>query len=674
MWYSFLARRARPVIVVTALVVCAFGVTAHDALGATAGPAPAALSGNDWTAATLPPDMVLGAGTSSPVAPVSCAPGTGFCLAVVSDSAEIDPVSFTEDPADVVTTDGGNTWQAYTNMPFGLQDLSCVSTEICWGVTSGMYYPQAAETTDGGETWTALGSAALAPGDNAAWVPEAIDCVSAATCWVAGQTDYPVHPMMAETTDGGATWTTFTNLPSRPQTDPNGTYGLYSLSCVSALSCVAAGGLNLDDGLSEVISTTDGGATWSWSADPVLSGVQTLWGLSCVPVPGSLPTCYAAGGASGTAGPVVLKSADGGATWSGDETYDDTGWMSSVSCADASHCWTAGGGTTVSLLGTSDAASSWHEVTADTTNEEGNVSCPMVSLCVAATDNALWVTTDDGGLSAAAREAAAAQAPAVRALPAVSPAQVAARTGRPVVVTGQYRGTGSPATAKVTVTPAHGRRISTIVPIGLNHFYSVRIGKLAAGSTTVTFAVKGVKNQLITVHGYPDAAPVITRLSVQAGPNAGGNQITITGRGFSGATRVVFTTQHERRVVTRFRLISGTKISVAAPAGTAAGYLSVVTAHGGPSPLTGAAGYNYLPVPAITAMTPASGQAGTVVTITGTALAYVQSVWFGTARATRIARLSARELQVTAPGGTGDVTVKVVTAGGTALANQPFSY
>jgi hypothetical protein len=53
------------------------------------------------------------------------------------------------------------------------------------------------------------------------------------------------------------------------------------------------------------------------------------------------------------------------------------------------------------LAGTSDGGSSWSTVTSDTTNELGSVSCLSVSTCVAVTDNGVWVTSDDGGLTSA---------------------------------------------------------------------------------------------------------------------------------------------------------------------------------------------------------------------------------------------------------------------------------
>ena len=94
----------------------------------------------------------------------------------------------------------------------------------------------------------------------------------------------------------------------------------------------------------------------------------------------------------------MFVSQDGGTSWTQTGTFADGGWLSSISCASTQNCWAAGAGSTDALLGTSDAGNSWSTVTSDTTNEEGSVSCLSISVCVATTDDGLWVTSDDGGL------------------------------------------------------------------------------------------------------------------------------------------------------------------------------------------------------------------------------------------------------------------------------------
>jgi hypothetical protein len=362
-----------------------------------AAPAQAALSGTDWTEQTLPANFII----SSILSPVSCVHGTRFCVVVAFDSAVIVDGEFNGQAA-LVSTNGGRTWTGRGILPSTISAtaVSCVSRRVCFASGPGIVTdaPAVAKTINGGLTWTDVTPASWA---TATWWPNSIDCVSAKTCWLAGIDGKGVSqqdPAVAKTTDGGATWTTFTNLPTFTSSDRHGTYQLSAISCISALSCVAGGGLNEFDGTATVISTTDGGVNWSRSADPALAGLQQVMSLSCLRGASGIPTCAAAGAAPKAAGPIVISSQDGGATWAGAQTFDNTGWFSSISCVNVTHCWATGAGTSVALAGTSDGGASWSSVTADTTNEDGRVSCLSVRVCVATTDNGLWVTSDDGGL------------------------------------------------------------------------------------------------------------------------------------------------------------------------------------------------------------------------------------------------------------------------------------
>jgi hypothetical protein len=645
---------------------------------ATVLPAQASLSSSDWVMQTLPPNFVIGTNVPS-FAPVSCVPGTGFCVVIAGDTALVNPTTFNIEQADLVTTNGGQSWTPYTGLPLSSTSLtyynaiSCPTTSVCWAAGagditgSGFNEPMVAESTDGGQTWTAKSPASWAVGKPDFWA-NAIDCVSATTCYVAGigPSDTLMTPFIAETTDGGATWTTFQNLPSFAPYDPNGTYTLNSIWCASALSCVAAGGLDEADGQAQVISTSDGGATWSLSTDPTLAGLQGLWGLSCVPIPGDLPTCYAAAAANAASGPVVVRSADGGTTWSGQETLDNTGWMSAISCADTQHCWAAGAGTKLGLLGTSDAGSTWIPVTSDTSNEYGQISCATTTFCVATTDGALWVTTDGGGATArtAARPATGRVA---RPLPHFSGSTAYARTGTVATITGKYRGTGSPKTVKAVVVTPSGTKTTRLIPIGLNKFYSLNITGVPTAITTITITASGAKTVVLRLVGHPGPAPEISALLVRAGPTAGGTRLTITGANLRGVKAVYVGS----RKATNIKMISSTKLGVTTPSGSAARYVRVVTAKGGQSALTARAIYNYLAAPALAVISPSSGPAGggNTVTITGHGFAYVRSVSFGSHLASKVLVISAREIKVTAPAGTGTVDIQVRTAGGiTAIA------
>ncbi len=660
---------------IAATVALALPLASTPARAASLSPfgSPAGLTGGDWTAASLPAGNYFAAGRP---APVSCVPGTRFCLAIADNDSVAGP-NGTIGQSALVTTDGGTSWTAYATLPAAdfseVLGASCVTTSTCWIAGAGPNdQPEVADTTDGGQTWTLQTPAAWADAAYS-WWPNSIDCVTATTCWVAGGTaNSTQNPVVAETTDG-ADWTTFTNLPAISQYDPNGTYLLNAISCISALDCVAGGGLDEADGRAQVIFTTDGGATWTLSTDPTLTGVQQIFSLSCLPGGSGLPDCTAAADAVEAGGPVVITSADGGATWSGMETYDDTGWMSSVSCPDSAHCWAAGAGTTVGLVGTADGGSTWSDVVSDTSNEYGTVSCASVAFCAATVDNALWVTTNDGGLDAqaavGARPAgarlegqAAARRPVSTALPHVSGGVVSGRTDRTVTVTGQYRRASGAKTITVTIRPP-SRRVTTVrTTIGLNDFYSVSVKDVARGTTKVTAAIGRTIIQTVAVHGYTGPAPAVRSLSAHAGPLHAGTLLTIRGSGFRGVSGVYFGTARAGDL----RVLSSSELTVRAPAGSRSRFVTVVTRDGGPSGLTGRAVFNYLPLPAVRGLLPGSGPAsgGNTVTITGTGFGYVTGVYFGRAAAAHVKVVSAREIRVTAPPGTGTVQVTVVTAGG----------
>jgi hypothetical protein len=393
LWHRAARMRLRAGLVVGA------AITASTFLAAS--PAQAALSGTGWTAATVPANFDF---TDAPLSPVSCVAGTQFCV-VVTDDLSVQGVNGSIGQGDLVTTDGGAHWTGHAIQPsasISVLAVSCPTTKVCWLAGAGPSdQPEVAKSMNGGTTWKLATPADWA---NAAfsWWPNSIDCVSATTCWLAGETANSIqNPEVAVTTDGGRAWTTFSNLPAVTPDSSGDTYLLNGISCVSARNCVAGGGINGGSGPAAVISTADGGATWSLSSDPALADVQQVFGVSCLPGPAttSRPVCHATGFAIQAGGPIALTSPDGGATWTVTPAFDSTGWLASISCADASHCWAAGGGTTVALVGTTDGGASWSTVTSDTTNEIGQVSCATTTFCVAATDSALWVTNTNGGLT-----------------------------------------------------------------------------------------------------------------------------------------------------------------------------------------------------------------------------------------------------------------------------------
>jgi IPT/TIG domain len=178
----------------------------------------------------------------------------------------------------------------------------------------------------------------------------------------------------------------------------------------------------------------------------------------------------------------------------------------------------------------------------------------------------------------------------------------------------------------------------------------------------------------------PPPAPTVTDVVPNHGPAAGGNQVTIFGTNFTGATEVHFGTAD----ASTFTVNNSSRITATAPGGTAGQTVNVsVTTSGGTSSTAGTDDdYAYdVPPPAVTSLNPNHGPAagGTSVTITGTNLSGATAVQFGGTNATSFTVDNATHITATSPGGTAGQTVDVTvtTPGGTSPtggAGNNYSY
>jgi subtilase family serine protease len=167
------------------------------------------------------------------------------------------------------------------------------------------------------------------------------------------------------------------------------------------------------------------------------------------------------------------------------------------------------------------------------------------------------------------------------------------------------------------------------------------------------------------------AAPSLSSLSPARGPARGGTTITIHGTNFVHVTAVHFGT----KLGTKVKDVSATEVTVTAPAGSGAVHVTV-TAAGGTTSSTSAAGkYQYVAAPGVSSLSPAKGPAkgGTKVTIHGTNFIGVTAVHFGTKLGTSVKVISATEVTVTAPAGSGTVHVTVTAIGGTSSTSSSAS-
>ncbi|RDH39963.1 MAG: hypothetical protein CFE62_006225, partial [Candidatus Aquirickettsiella gammari] len=198
-------------------------------------------------------------------------------------------------------------------------------------------------------------------------------------------------------------------------------------------------------------------------------------------------------------------------------------------------------------------------------------------------------------------------------------------------------------------------------------------------SATVPARTAGTVNVVVTTVGGNSAPnlytyapiPVITTLTPNAGPLAGGNNVTIRGSGFTGATNVTF----GNTPATSFVVNSSSQISATVPVGTAGPSNVIVTTPGG----TSAAGiYTYAPIPIITALSPSIGPitGGNRVTISGSGFIGTLAVIFGSNPATSVVINNDNQITATAPlaGAASQVTLVIRTPGGTAIASTLYTY
>jgi len=231
--------------------------------------------------------------------------------------------------------------------------------------------------------------------------------------------------------------------------------------------------------------------------------------------------------------------------------------------------------------------------------------------------------------------------------------------------------------------PSEGGTIVTITGTGFTDATEVHFGLTEATvftveddtEITVTSPARspGTVNVRVTTAGGQSAtgsdanytytaAPAVTGVDPSGGPIAGGNTVTITGSGFTGATIVTF---GDESVVPT--VVDDTEITVTAPANSVGTVDVRVTTALGTSPNTTADNYTYAVGPTVSGLSPSTGPAagGTLVTISGTGFTGTVLVDFGGTMVTPTV-LSSTTLTVISPAhAAGVVSVLVTTSNGT---------
>jgi hypothetical protein len=200
----------------------------------------------------------------------------------------------------------------------------------------------------------------------------------------------------------------------------------------------------------------------------------------------------------------------------------------------------------------------------------------------------------------------------------------------------------------------------------------------AAGVVDITVTTPGGTTAVSPADKFTYVAPVpvVLSLAPASGPMAGGTTVTLSGLGFTGATKVLFGAV----AGTKVSVTNDTTLTVVSPASKTAGAVDVtVTTAGGTSPVWTGDEFTYqTPAPMVTSIAPSSGPVGggTMVTITGSNFTGSTSVAFGTNAASSVTVMSATQIKAVSPPGSGSVHVTVTTSAGTSTtsAADVFTY
>jgi len=158
--------------------------------------------------------------------------------------------------------------------------------------------------------------------------------------------------------------------------------------------------------------------------------------------------------------------------------------------------------------------------------------------------------------------------------------------------------------------------------------------------------------------------PTITSFTPAAGPS--GQLVTITGANLTGTSAVKF----NGVAATSYTVVSATTITATVPVGAMTGKITVTTLGG---TATSTTAFTVVPAPAITSFTPASGNVGASVTITGTNFTGAKAVQFNGTTAITFSVVSATSITATVPAGATSGKLTVITPGGTATSAAVFT-
>jgi len=194
------------------------------------------------------------------------------------------------------------------------------------------------------------------------------------TCFSVGNAQTGSTPALASSSDDGYSWTVVW--------PPNPLYELSTVACAPFPSsiCVAAGPRS--EGFAAAYVTNDTGKSWT----VVYPDAEILNGASCP----SSGVCFLCGSDGAGADVFVLKSVDGGFTWTQVLLKNNGGaWLSDIACVSTTQCYACGIGDAFSgvIAQTMDGGSTWSVTNITGVVPLTAISCPTALTCFAVSSN-----------------------------------------------------------------------------------------------------------------------------------------------------------------------------------------------------------------------------------------------------------------------------------------------
>ncbi|MHB8264231.1 MAG: WD40/YVTN/BNR-like repeat-containing protein, partial [Acidimicrobiales bacterium] len=300
----------------------------------------------------------------------------GVVLATTNGGVKWSPQSFPEQfgtfnqPCTTGFCGGATVFQPYGGACPTVSECFIAGYEV--SSSQGSSDPALLETTDGGAKWTVHDQLGALHG-GIGQVLNDVSCAGNSDCWAVGGTmglSGQGGATVYATTDGGSSWA--------PQMLPSNISDLWKVDAVSSADIWAVGWV-CPQGLANnfycasgtapvaaIVSTIDGGATWTEQSVPSGLGASYLDGVSFGSASDGVAAgfiCQPTSCASGsTYSPVILSSTDGGATWGAVQVPGHPSVINDVSCAaGSSDCWAVGWSSTTSppILSSTDGGATW---------------------------------------------------------------------------------------------------------------------------------------------------------------------------------------------------------------------------------------------------------------------------------------------------------------------------